>query len=314
MPERVLTNKDLETMVDTSDEWIRTRTGISERRIAAEDQASSDLAAQAAREALKNAQLTPDDIDMIIVATVTPDMLFPSTACFVQKAIGASRAAAFDLSAACTGFVYAMSVGANFIESGQCKKVLVIGSEVLSKFVDWEDPSTCVLFGDGAGAAIMSATDTPKGVLKSHLHSEAEYTDLLYLPGGGSSFPASVETLEQRMHSVKMKGNEVFKIAVNTMVESAQNILNECQIDPDKLAYVIPHQANVRIINAVGKRLGIDENKVYINVDRFGNTSAATVAIALDEVIHKKLVVPGDLILCVAFGAGFTSGSLLLQI
>jgi 3-oxoacyl-[acyl-carrier-protein] synthase-3 len=313
-PEKVMTNHDMEQIVETSDEWIRTRTGIKERHIASDDQASSDLAYKAAQEALKDAEMAPEEIQLIIVATVTPDMLFPSTACFVQKKLGAVRAAAFDLSAACTGFVYALGVAASLIESGQYQNVLVIGAEALSKFVDWEDRGTCILFGDGAGATVLKASDEDKGILKTHLFSEAEHTDLLYLPGGGSAFPLTPKTLKERLHFIKMKGNEVFKIAVNTMVDAAQKILKDAGLNPEDVACVIPHQANVRIINAVRKRLLIDEERVYINVDRFGNTSAATIPIALDELVKSGKVGSGDLILMVAFGGGFTSGSLLLKL
>lgn len=312
-PEKVLTNADIEKIVETSDEWIRTRTGISERRIATKNQSTSDLAYEAAVRAIEDAAINVADIDLIIVATVTPDMLFPSTACFVQQKLGAKHAAAFDISAACTGFIYALSIASSFIESGQFKNILVIGSEVFSKFVDWEDRSTCVLFGDGAGAAILQATEEDKGILRTHIHSEAEHTDLLYLPGGGSMHPASPATLEGRLHFVKMKGNEVFKIAVNTMVDSAHHIIEQCDISPDDIKCVIPHQANIRIINAVSKRLGINEDYVYVNVERFGNTSAATVAIALDEVIKGKKIQTGELMMLVAFGAGFTSGSIILK-
>ena len=313
-PDKVMTNHDIEQIVETSDEWIRTRTGIKERHIASDDQACSDLAYEAAQEALKDAGMAPEEIELIIVATVTPDMLFPSTACFVQKKIGAIRAAAFDLSAACTGFVYALSVAASLIESGQYQNVLVIGAEALSKFVDWEDRGTCILFGDGAGATVLKASDKDKGILKTHLFSEAKHTDLLYLLGGGSAFPLTVKTLKERLHFIKMKGNEVFKIAVNTMVDAAQKILKDAGLNPEDVACVIPHQANVRIINAVSKRLGINEERVYINVDRFGNTSAATIPIALDELVKSRKVGSGDLILMVAFGAGFTSGSLLVKL
>ncbi|OED34915.1 3-oxoacyl-ACP synthase [PVC group bacterium (ex Bugula neritina AB1)] len=304
VPDRVLTNKDLEKMVDTSDEWISSRTGISERRIVDSDQSTSDLAANAAKKALEKANLDPKDLDLIIVATSSSDMLFPSTACFVQKKIGASKAVAFDISAACTGYVYGIAVASSFIESGQYKKVMLIGADSLSKYIDWEDRNTCVLFGDGAGALILSATKEKRGVLKSHLCSDAQFTDLLYLPGAKSG----------DSQTIKMKGNEVFKIAVNTMVDSAQKILDQCGVTPKDVACVVPHQANIRIIKAVSKRLGLDDKIVYTNVERFGNTAAATIGIALDEVIENSLVSKGDLILFFAFGAGFTSGSVLLKL
>ena len=313
-PAKVLTNADLEEMVDTSDEWISTRTGIKERRIAEEGFTCSDLAVCAAEEALRNANIVADDIDLIIVATITPDMLFPSTACFVQKKIKAHNAVAFDISAACSGYVYAMSIASNFIANGQYKTVLVIGSELLSKFVDWEDRSTCILFGDGAGAAVLQVSKKKEGILRTYLDSDAKYTDLLYLPGGGSLYPASPASLQNGLHTIKMKGNEVFKIAVNTMVESVQKILEIEKLTIDDISCIIPHQANIRIIKAVGKRLNAINDQVYINVDRFGNTSAATIAIALDEVIKHNVVKKGDLVLCVAFGAGFTSGAMLLKI
>ena len=314
VPDKVLTNKDLEKIVDTSDEWIKTRTGIRERHISSNDEATSDLALKASLRAMENANISSDKIELIIVATVTPNMLFPSTACFLQKELRAFNAVAFDLSAACSGFVYAVSVASSLIESGRYSNVLVVGAEVLSKFVNWKDRSTCILFGDGAGAAILSATDKQEGVLYSCLHSDSSYTDLLYLPGGGSLYPANKKTLDDELHTIKMKGNEVFKIAVNTMVDSAQKVLNEYGIEAKDLKMIIPHQANHRIISAVRKRLNVSSDCVYSNVDRFGNTSAATIPIALDEVIVSQKVTKGDLVLCVAFGAGFTSGSLLLKI
>ena len=316
VPETVLTNFDLEKMVDTSDEWIRKRTGIVERRIADDDMATSDLAVRAARQAIKMAEVDPLDIDMIIVGTVTPDTFFPATSCYVQQGIGAKKACAFDLSAACAGFLYGLDVADGMIKSGRYETILVIGAEVFNKILDWTDRGTCVLFGDGAGAAVLRATEEPKGILASYIGSDGDNADpdLLGLPAGGSRLPATHETIDQKLHSIKMSGREVFKLGVRIMPEAAQRVLDQEGLTIDDIDLLIPHQANLRIIEAVGDRLGISREKVYVNVDKYGNTSAATVIIALDEAIREGRAKSGDLILLVTFGAGLTWGSTLLKL
>jgi 3-oxoacyl-[acyl-carrier-protein] synthase-3 len=316
VPETVLTNFDLEKMVDTSDEWIRKRTGIVERRIVDNDMATSDLAVRAARQAIKMAEVAPLDIEMIIVGTVTPDTLFPATSCYVQQGIGAKNACAFDLSAACAGFVYGLDLADGMIKSGRYKTVLVIGGEVFSKILDWTDRNTCVLFGDGAGAAVLRATSEPKGIMASYIGSDGDSADidLLGIPAGGSRLPPSHETIDQNLHAIKMSGREVFKLGVRIMPESAQRVLEQAGLTIDDIDLLIPHQANLRIIEAVGERLGIPREKVYVNVDKYGNTSAATVIIALDEAIREGRAKPGDYILLVTFGAGLTWGSTLIKL
>jgi 3-oxoacyl-[acyl-carrier-protein] synthase-3 len=315
-PEKILTNFDLEKIVDTSDEWIRQRTGIVERHIVEDDMATSDLGIRAARQAMKKAGIDPLDIEMIIVATVTPDAFFPSTACYVQKGIGAKNACAFDLSAACAGFIYGLDLADGMIKSGRYNTILVIGGEVFSKILDWTDRSTCVLFGDAAGAAIVQGTDEEKGILASYIGSDGDYADseLLGMPAGGSRLPTSHETVNQRLHTIKMRGREVFKLGVRIMPEAAQRALDMAGLTIDEIDLFIPHQANMRIIEAVGDRLGIPSEKVYINVDRYGNTSAATTIVALDEAIRERRVKPGDVVLLVTFGAGLTWGSTVIKL
>ncbi|CAI8029283.1 3-oxoacyl-[acyl-carrier-protein] synthase 3 [Geodia barretti] len=293
-------------MVDTSDEWIRQRTGISERRIAEDDVATSDLCIHAARWAIKNAHIDPLDIEMILVATVTPDRFFPSTACYVQKGIGAKNAAAMDISAACAGFLYGLDLADGLIRSGRYNTILVVGGEIFNKIVDWNDRNTCVLFGDGAGAAVVQATDESKGILASYIGSDGDYADvdLLGIPAGGSRMPVTIQ----------MNGREVFKLGVRLMPEAAQRVLRQANVSVEDIDLLIPHQANLRIIEAVGDRLGMPREKVYINVDKYGNTSAATVIIALDEAIREGRAKPGDLLLLVTFGAGLTWGSTLLRL
>ncbi len=316
VPDKILTNFALEKMVNTSDEWIRQRTGIVERRIADEDMATSDLGIRAARQAIKMAEIDPLDIDMIIVGTVTPDALFPSTACYVQKGIGAKKAAAFDLSAACAGFIYGLDLADGMIKSGRYDTILVIGGEIFNKILDWTDRGTCVLFGDGAGAAILQGTDEPKGILSSYIGSDGDYSDvnLLGMPAGGSRMPPSHETIDQKLHTIKMRGREVFKLGVRIMPEAAQHALNLAGLTVDDIDLLIPHQANMRIIEAVGDRLGIPREKVFVNVDKYGNTSAATTIIALDEAIREERAKPGDLVLMVTFGAGLTWGSTVIRL
>ena len=316
LPEQVITNFDLEKMVDTSDEWIRQRTGIRERRIAEDTAATSDLCIHAARWAIKNANINPLDIEMILVATVTPDTFFPSTACYVQKGIGAKHAAAMDLSAACAGFLYGLDIADGLIRSGRYNTILVVGGEIFNKIVDWNDRGTCVLFGDGAGAAVVQATDEPKGILASYIGSDGDYADidLLGIPAGGSRMPITQDALDEKLDKIQMNGREVFKLGVRLMPEAAQRVLREANVSVEDIDLLIPHQANLRIIEAVGDRLGMPREKVYINVDKYGNTSAATIIIALDEAIREGRAKPGDLLLFVTFGAGLTWGSTLLRL
>ena len=312
-PERILRNADLEHMVDTSDEWIIERTGIRERRIASEKQAASDLAYEASKAALKNAGLKAKDMDLIILASVSGDMLLPATACILQDKLDAKRAAAFDVNAACSGFIYALSVADAFIRSGTYRKVLVVGAEVLSKFTDWEDRTTCVLFGDGAGAVILDATEGDRGVLSVKIHSDGSMWELLHTPGGGSRVPASKETVRKRMHFIKMKGNETFKVAVRTLESIVIETLKEHKLKSSDLSLLIPHQANLRIIQATAKRLHLPMERVVVNLDRFGNTSAASIPIALDETVRAGRVRNGDYVLLEAFGGGLTWASALIK-
>jgi 3-oxoacyl-[acyl-carrier-protein] synthase-3 len=313
VPEKVLTNADLEKMVDTSDEWIRTRTGIRERHIADEKTATSDLAVEAAKRALQQANLKGEDVELTIVATITPDMFFPSTACFVQDKIGACGHAAFDVSAACSGFVYALACAHQLVANGVFKNALIIGAETLSKFTDWEDRNTCVLLADGAGAVVLKPLDTGRGILSFSMGADGSLGHLLYLPGGGSRNPVSSETVKERLHYIKMKGNELFKIAVRVLVDAALSALNKGNISPADVDLFIPHQANIRIIDAVVKRLGIPEDRVHVNVDRFGNTSAASIPIALDEANRMEKLKKGDIVVLDAFGGGLTWGACVLE-
>jgi 3-oxoacyl-[acyl-carrier-protein] synthase III len=313
VPSRVLTNADLEKMVSTTDEWITSRTGIKERRLAAKDEVTSDLAAKAAERALANAGVKPEQIDLIIVATITPDMPFPSTACLVQRRIGAYRAAAFDLEAACSGFIYALEIAQQFIMSRTYDTVLVIGAEKLSSIVDWEDRNTCVLFGDGAGAAVLQNRPNSHGLLTAVMGADGNKSDHLFMPGGGSRCPATAESVSTRMHYLRMEGKETFKSAVQAMQTAAEEALKRCEVDISRIKCVIPHQANRRIIDAVGDRLGAKPEQLFVNLHKYGNTSAASVAIALDEAVSSGRVQPGDLILLVVFGAGLTWGAALIE-
>lgn len=312
MPEKVMTNHDLEKMVDTSDEWITERTGIKERRIAKPDQAASDLACEAAKRALKKAQLKVEKIDLIIVATVSGDMPLPSTACLLQKKLGAVNAAATDINAACSGFIYALSIADAFIKSGKYKKILVVGAEVLSKFTDWHDRTTCVLLGDGAGAAVL-APDQGRGILSVDIYSDGRLWDLLHIPAGGSAMPASKETVEKRLHYIKMKGNETFKVAVRTLENLVIETLKKNNLKPSQLSLLIPHQANLRIIRATAERLGLPMERVIVNLTRYGNTSAASIPVALDEALEEGRIKEGDYIMLEAFGGGLTWGSALIK-
>ena len=315
LPDNVLTNFDLEKMVDTSNEWIMKRTGISERRIADKEMATSDLSIHAARRAIKSAKIDPLEIDMIIVSTSTPDSAFPSTACSVQNGIGAKNSYGFDLAAACSGFVYGLDLADGMIKSSRYDTILVVGAEIFSRIIDWEDKSTCVLFGDAAGAAIIQVSEEP-GIIASYCGADGAYADadLLGVPAGGSRMPASATTVDLKLHTIKMRGQEVFKLGVRIMPEAAQKVLDTAGVSIDQVDLVIPHQANSRIIEAVGDRIGIDPEKIYVNVNQYGNTSAASVIVALDEAIREEHAKVGDLILLTVFGAGLTWGSTLIRL
>lgn len=313
VPERIITNADLEKMVDTSDEWITSRTGIKARRVAAIDEFTSDLAMHAAMRAMKQASVKPEQIDLIIVATITPDMPFPSTACLVQQKIGAYRAAAFDIEAACSGFIYGLEIGQQFIMSRTYNTVLVIGAEKLSSIVNWNDRNTCVLFGDGAGAAILQNRPDSHGLLTACMGADGQKADLLSMPAGGSRCPASAASVAAGLHYLRMDGKETFKNAVQAMNTAAQESLRRCEIDISQIKCIIPHQANLRIIDAVSERIGAKPEQLFINLDKYGNTSAASVAIALDEAVQSKRIQRGDLILLVVFGAGLTWGAAVIE-
>ena len=313
VPERVLTNAELEKLVETSDEWILTRTGIKERRIARPDEPTSLMAAEAARRALTAAGITAEQVDLIIVATITPDMGFPCTACFVQREIGARNAFCYDLEAACSGFVFALDTACQYVASGRVETVLVIGAEKISCITDWTDRSLCVLFGDGAGAAVVQARPDRRGILGSVLRSDGRLSELLKLPGGGSRYPASEETIRQKLHFMKMDGKEVFKHAVTSMTDVAKRVLTQAGVTLEQVKLVIPHQANMRIVNAIRDRLGGRDDQYFINLERYGNTSAASVILALDEAAKAGRLERGDLVLLVAFGGGFTWGATLLE-
>ncbi len=313
LPERVLGNAELEKMVETSDAWITSRTGIKERRIAAPDEHTSDLAAKAALAAMENAGITADEIDLIIVATVTPDMFFPATACFVQTKIGAKRAACFDVSAACSGFLYALEIAQQFITSQTYNTVLVIGAEKLSSIVDWTDRNTCVLFGDGAGAAILRHRGGSHGVITTYMGSDGNFAEILNIPGGASRFPVTEGNIDQRLNTIKMNGKETYKQAVTAMLRAANHALDSAGLKPEDLACIIPHQANMRIIEALAERMSLPMERFMINLDRFGNTSAAAVAIALDEANRTGRMKTGEYILLVVFGGGLTWASSVIQ-
>jgi 3-oxoacyl-[acyl-carrier-protein] synthase-3 len=313
VPERIVTNVDLESLVDTNDQWIRERTGIAERRFVYPEQATSDLAVVAGERALVAAGVDPEQVDLIIVATNTPDMLFPATACLVQDRLGASRAGAFDLLAGCTGFVYALTVGAQFVVSGAYKTVLVIGSEVISKILDFEDRNTCVLFGDGAGAAVLQAVPGDRGILAARLGSDGSGGLFIHQPGGGSRIPASHESLEQRLHYLKMNGREVFKFAVRVVGKVAAEVLDDAGLKQEELDFFIPHQANIRIIEVAAKRLGLPMDRVLVNVDRYGNTSTASVPLALNEALEQGRIKDGDNVVMVGFGTGLTWAAVAMK-
>jgi len=310
VPEKVLSNHDLERMVDTTDEWIVTRTGIRERRIASSGEFTSTFATCAALNALEMAGVTPEELDIIIVATVTPDYPFPSTACLLQSNIKAHNAVAFDISAACSGFIYGLATVDKYIQTGTVKKALVVGAEVLSRIVDWSDRNSCILFGDGAGAVIVEAYDGDSGIRDSILKSDGSYWESLYQPGPGSRNPSSQMLIDNRLHYIKMQGNEIFKLAVRSMEEAAIGVLSAGGFSCSDIDLFVPHQANERIIHAIGKRLGLPDEKVFVNLDRYGNTSAASIPIALDEANRTDRIQPGNLVLLDSFGGGLTWAAL----
>lgn len=315
LPKKVLTNRELEKMLDTTDEWIIKRTGIKERRIVENGEATSDLAIKASLRALDDAKVLPSDIDLIITSTITPDCMFPSTSCIIQEKIGARNAGAFDILAACAGFVYALSVAKNFVISGTLKTVLVIGAECLSKITDYTDRSTCILFGDGAGAAVVQRSngDGKREIIKTLLCADGSRADLLMLPAGGSRQPASHKTIESRSHYIQLKGKEVFKTAINNMVDVIKRTVSENDMGLEDIDMIIPHQSNIRIIEAAMERLKLPREKAYINIDKYGNTSSASIPIAIDEIEKGKVLKPGNTVLLVAFGGGLTWSSSIIK-
>ena len=313
VPEKILTNAELSRMVDTTDEWITTRTGIKERRIAAKDEFTSDMATKAALKAIEQANITAAEIDLILVATATPDMLFPATACFVQKNIGATNAACLDISAACAGFLFGVEIAQQFITSHTHDTVLVIGADKLTSITNWTDRNTCVLFGDGAGAAILRHRGGTHGVISTHIGSDGQFTDILFMPGGGSRCPITAENVGRNLNTIHMSGKEVYKQAVTAMFSAAQKALQQAGLSIEDIACVIPHQANLRIIEGIADRLGIPLERFYVNLDRYGNTSNAAVAIALDEANRTGRIKAGDFVLMVVFGGGLTWASTVIE-
>lgn len=314
LPKQVVTNRDIEKRIETTHQWIVERTGVQERRIADPQEATSDLAARAGSRALETAGITPEEVELIIVATSTPDMPFPSTACLVQERLGTKGAAAFDLVAVCSGFVFALSVADHYIRMGTYRTILVIGAEVMSRIIDWTDRKTCVLFGDGAGAVVLQGTNKEgEGILSTRLRSDGALWDFICVPGGGTRNPPSEQVLMERLHYIKMKGNETFKVAVRSLEEVTRSVLNDNGLLPSDLNLLIPHQANLRIIRAVADRLGLPIDRVVINLDRYGNTSAASIPIALDEVVRNGRIHQGDLLGLIAFGSGLTWAACLIR-
>ena len=313
LPEKIITNADIEKMVDTTDEWIVSRTGIRQRTIAREDESTSTFAVKAGRDALEAAGVAPEAIDLLICATVTPDSPLPAVACTVQAELGASNAAAFDISAACTGFIYALTIADKFIKTGAAEHILVIGAEVLSKWTDWTDRSTCVIFADGAGAAVVSRVPEGRGILASMIRSDGNFTSVLNIPAGGTKEPFSQEVLDKRRHYIKMKGNELFKVAIRNMTYTSKQVLKEAGYGSEDLDLVIPHQANQRITAAVAERINVTDDRMYANIDRIGNSSSATIPIGLHENVASGRLKQDDLVLLTAFGGGVTWGSLLMR-
>ena len=312
-PENVLSNEDLEKIIETSDEWITTRTGIKQRRIIDNGKFTSDLALEASKLALENANMPASELDGIILGTISPDFIFPSTACILQSQLGCGNIMAFDLLAGCSGFQYALHVGNSMVCSGQARNLLIVGAEVLSRIMDYEDRTTCILFGDGAGSVVLTQSEEP-GVMSSILNSDGSNWEMLYMPGGGSRIPASEESVKNRDHFLKMNGRDVFKVAVKSLENASVEAVEEAKLKPEDIDLFVPHQANLRIIDAVRKRLDMPEEKVYINLDKYGNTSSASVPIALDEAVQAGKAKKGDVILTAAFGAGFTWGASLFKL
>jgi 3-oxoacyl-[acyl-carrier-protein] synthase-3 len=318
VPEKVMTNADLERIVDTTDEWITARTGISERRIASDTQATSDLALEAAKKALADAGVSPEEVELVLVATGTPDMAFPATACLVQSRLGATNAAAFDLSAACSGFIYGLSVADGFIRSNTYKTILLIGAETMSRVVDWKDRTTCVLFGDGAGAVVLKAGDDDpadggRGLVQTDIHSDGSAWDYICVPGGGSRLPPGHDMVDDGSQFLRMRGNETFKVAVRNMESAARKVLDASGVKVDDLKLAVPHQANARILGAIADRLGLKDEQLFMNLNKYGNTSAASIPLALDEAAKSGRMASGDLILMLAFGSGLTWGASLMR-
>ncbi|HLI30402.1 MAG TPA: beta-ketoacyl-ACP synthase III [Terriglobia bacterium] len=313
LPQKVITNADLEKLVDTSDQWITERTGIKERRQAAPSDTTSSLCIQAARKALEMADITARDLDLIICSTISPDMPLPSTAAFIQSGLGARSVWSFDLAAACSGFLFGMTVADQFIRGGRAKYVLVVGAELLSRFLDYQDRATCVLFGDGVAAGVFGPVAPPSGILATEMHTDGQFAEQLYIPAGGTARPASCETVRGREHYIKMKGNELFKVAVRSLEDVSRRVLDSAGVKPDELDLFIPHQANQRITEAVRERLGVGPDRVFTNIDRVGNTSSASIPLCLDECARSGRLKKGDLILMSAFGAGVTWGSALMR-
>ncbi len=312
-PKKVITNHDLEKLVDTSDQWITERTGIKERRVVEKGQTTSDLAYEASHRALKAAGLSAEELDLILVATVTPDTYLPSLACVLQDKLHAKKAAAFDIFAACSGFIYGLAVAKAFIESGMYTNILLVGAEVLSRFTDWEDRNTCVIFGDGAGAVVLQKHVGKRGVLSTHLHSDGSFGDFITVPGGGALHPPSHDTVHKKMHYIKMKGNETFKVAVRALEDVVQEALTHNKVKAEDIDLLVPHQANLRIIQAMAQRLNMPMEKVVITIDKYGNTSAASIPMALDEAVRDGRIKENNLILLEAFGGGLTWASALLR-
>lgn len=312
-PKKIITNHDLEKLVETSDQWILERTGIKERRIAEKGQSTSDLAYEAGKKALKAAGLAPEEVDLILVATMSPDKILPSTACILQEKLGAKKAAAFDIYAACSGFIYGMAVANAFIRSEMYRNVLLVGAEILSRFTDWEDRTTCILFGDGAGAAVIQRNSGKRGILSTHLHSDGSFSDLIHVPGGGAQHPCSHDTIRKRMHFIKMKGNETFKAAVRSLEGVVQEALEHNKVKPEEIDFLVPHQANFRIIQAMAQRLNMPMEKVILTLPKYGNTSAASIPMALDEAVRDGRIRENHLLLFEAFGGGLTWASALVR-
>jgi len=313
IPDKVITNLDLEGMVNTSDEWIRSRTGIAERRVVSEDKSTSDLGTEACQAAIASARIDPEEIDLVIACTSSPDMVFPSTACMIQGKLGIPSCAAFDVMAVCTGFIYALSVADAMIRTDRYRKVLVVGADAFSKLIDWTDRNTCILFGDGAGAAVLEPSDDGGGILNSYLKADGSGWDQLYVPAGGSTMPASAETIKNRMHSVRMRGSEVFKFAIRAIPEACVEVLQGTDYSLDDVDYIIPHQANQRIITSAAKKLGFPIAKMPSNLERYGNTSTASIPILLDEMWRSGTLRPGQLLITVGFGSGLTWGANLIR-